>query len=355
MQGEVLSPILFSFYVNDCEIAFINSDAVPIDVKELSLFLLMYADDMVIFSESISGLQVMLDTLLTYTSKWALSVNIEKTKIVVFRNGGRIANNEKWFYNSKELEIVDSFTYLEVMLYYNGKYNFLIKKLSDQGRKAVFALRRNTNFAYLNFNTLLSLFDTYIGSILSYGSEVWGAYKAPAIERVHLHYCKNILHVKTSTNNVMVYYELGRTPLLLQRQIRMFKYWFKLLNTTNCIFKGCYDMLYGELARSPRNKSNWLYFIKNELCNIGLGDIWYNQHLCNEKIFCDSSLAKIKLRLYDNFKQNLDGLLRDSVKCSNYQYMIDNFCLQFYLIKGIPRTYKTCISKMRLSSHNSEY
>jgi hypothetical protein len=69
IQGEVLSPILFSLYVNDCEMAFINStcSSIPLEVKDLNLFLLMYADDVVIFSESISGLQNMLDTLYEYT------------------------------------------------------------------------------------------------------------------------------------------------------------------------------------------------------------------------------------------------------------------------------------------------
>ena len=72
IQGEVLSPILFSLYVNDCEMAFINStcSSIPLEVKDLNLFLLMYADDVVIFSESISGLQNMLDTLYEYTKMY---------------------------------------------------------------------------------------------------------------------------------------------------------------------------------------------------------------------------------------------------------------------------------------------
>jgi hypothetical protein len=37
---------------------------------------------------------------------------IDKTKIVVFRNGGKIRENEKWFYNGKEIEVVDQFKYL---------------------------------------------------------------------------------------------------------------------------------------------------------------------------------------------------------------------------------------------------
>ena len=46
----------------------------------------------------------MLDTLYEYTSKWSLSVNTSSTKIVVFRNGGKVNANEKWFYDNKEIE-----------------------------------------------------------------------------------------------------------------------------------------------------------------------------------------------------------------------------------------------------------
>jgi len=44
--------------------------------------------------------------------------------------------------------------------------------------------------------------------------------------------------------------------------------------------------------------------------------------------------------------------MKNSVKCCNYQYMVDNFCLQYYLTKGIPELYRNCITKIRLSSHN---
>jgi hypothetical protein len=34
-----------------------------------------------------------------YAEKWKLSVNINKTKIVVFRNGGILSDDEQWYYN----------------------------------------------------------------------------------------------------------------------------------------------------------------------------------------------------------------------------------------------------------------
>ena len=44
--------------------------------------------------------------------------------------------------------------------------------------------------------------------------------------------------------------------------------------------------------------------------------------------------------------------MKNSVKCCNYQYMVDNVCLQYYLAKGIPELYRNCITKIRLSSYN---
>ena len=48
-QGICLSPILFSLYLNDIEEQFINSGIEGIDVDVFKLFLLLYADDIVLF------------------------------------------------------------------------------------------------------------------------------------------------------------------------------------------------------------------------------------------------------------------------------------------------------------------
>ena len=83
----------------------------------------MYADDTALFSESASELQNMLDTLHVYTTEWNINVNINQTKVVVFRKGGNLKPDGKWTYNGKYLEIVDCFNYLGVCFHYNGKFN----------------------------------------------------------------------------------------------------------------------------------------------------------------------------------------------------------------------------------------
>jgi hypothetical protein len=50
----------------------------------LKLFLLLYADDTVIFDESAEDLQTAFNIFEEYSSEWKLSINVSKTKIVVF-------------------------------------------------------------------------------------------------------------------------------------------------------------------------------------------------------------------------------------------------------------------------------
>ena len=59
----------------------------------------MFADDMAIFSTTIEGLQIGLNNLSDYCKKWGITVNVSKTKIVIFCKGGKVREDEKWFYN----------------------------------------------------------------------------------------------------------------------------------------------------------------------------------------------------------------------------------------------------------------
>lgn len=53
LHGEIISPLPFPLYVNDCEMEFLTDKNTPIHYKRsLYFFLLIYAEDMVIFSQS---------------------------------------------------------------------------------------------------------------------------------------------------------------------------------------------------------------------------------------------------------------------------------------------------------------
>ena len=51
--------------------------------KLLKLFLLLYAEDTIIFSETPEGLQKGLTKVKEYCDKWKLKLNVDKCKIIV--------------------------------------------------------------------------------------------------------------------------------------------------------------------------------------------------------------------------------------------------------------------------------
>ena len=61
----------------------------------INLFLILYADDTVIISDSAGGLQRQLDALYSYCADCKLTVNVYKTKIMVFRNRGKLNEREQ--------------------------------------------------------------------------------------------------------------------------------------------------------------------------------------------------------------------------------------------------------------------
>ncbi len=186
-QGESLSPFLFAIYVNDLEKTMRDEGVEGLTVDNLKLFVLFYADDAVVLASSRSGLQEGIDCLSRYCQRWKLTLNITKTKVVVFRAGGRLSHLDKWTYNGTLLEIVSCFTYLGVLFSYTSSFSKTQQALARQGRKALFCMRKIVSqFNGLSPIVLCDLFDKLILPILSYGCEVWGFYPSDAIERIEI-------------------------------------------------------------------------------------------------------------------------------------------------------------------------
>jgi hypothetical protein len=49
----------------------------------MKLFIILYADDTVLMTESSSNLQTLLDKFYLYCDTWKIKVNVDKTKIVI--------------------------------------------------------------------------------------------------------------------------------------------------------------------------------------------------------------------------------------------------------------------------------
>ena len=72
--------MLFSLFLNDIEEEFIKSGIEGLDVNLFKVFIILYADDIVIFSNTAEELQNSIDLLSEYCKRWKLKVNVSKQK-----------------------------------------------------------------------------------------------------------------------------------------------------------------------------------------------------------------------------------------------------------------------------------
>ena len=81
-QGCLLSPMIFSIFINDLTELIQNSSirGILLFPDLVEIFMLLFADDIALISDTISGLQKQLDILLKYCKEYKMIVNIIKTK-----------------------------------------------------------------------------------------------------------------------------------------------------------------------------------------------------------------------------------------------------------------------------------
>ena len=143
-QGENLSPLRFSLFLNDLELHVISNGANGVelnfqdDTTWLKLLLLLYADDTVILSDDPIDFQNSLDIFNQYCIDWHLTVNANKMKVVIF--GSRQTNNYSFNLGNDLLDIEDTYHYLGVTFSSNRSFLKARKHVTEQANKAMHLL-----------------------------------------------------------------------------------------------------------------------------------------------------------------------------------------------------------------------
>lgn len=337
-QGEIISPIMWALFVEDLELYLQDTINSGININDICLILLLFADDMVLIGLTPVDLQNTLNNLSIYCDKWGLEVNVLKSKIMVFRKRGGLKRGEQWFYRGDAVEVVKDFNYV-------GNFNLNSQKLHGKGLKAMNILTANLRKHETKPKTALQLFDALVSSILHYGSEIWGFSKAKNLETLHLKFCKLVLGVKQSTSNVAVYYELGRYPLYICRYVKVVKYWLKIVTTENIIIKSMIQTCLDDLVTG---KGNWLSRVKELLSKFGFLYIWENPHVIDHTQF----ISEFKQRIIDDFLQISQADLRINKVLTLYKNVKINFGYESYLDIILSRKLRIAFTKLRLSAHN---
>ena len=85
-QGDVCSPILFSLFINELALQMIDKGrhGSCFLVDSFELFILLLADDVILISKTVVGLQTHLNSIQHAASEPELKVNMNKSNTIVF-------------------------------------------------------------------------------------------------------------------------------------------------------------------------------------------------------------------------------------------------------------------------------
>ena len=363
-QGENLSPVLFAMFLSDMK-AFLSQDMTGLttvageakvvgmsehDIDVLfTLFLLLYADDTVIFSETPDRLQKGLNSIQQYCQIWKLKLNAKKCKVLIFSRG-KVRRFPDFLIGNEKLEVVQNFMYLGLKLNYNNKMNVAQRDLYDRASRAMFVLMRKAKSLTLPIDLTIDLFDRTVLPILTYGCEIWGFEMNDIITRLQLRFYKMMLKVRQSTPSLMVFGETGKFPVSVTIKSRMLSFWYSI--ATNHQTEKLSTLIYKCLLKMYESKTyanKYIKYIHNLLNEMGLSYVWLHQASLGANPLWFKE--KVKRCLKDSFLQLWYMHVENDEMFLNYRMFKTSFCVDpYYLL--LPYKYMINILKFRITNNN---
>ena len=170
-QGSSLSPILFIMMINDFNIKY-----------DKCINMALFADDAALWTKPVIDndkyryLQIEMDRLVEYGKKWRIIFNPDKCKIMRFiKYKSQININKRYYMDKIELEVVDKYKYLGLVMDNNLRYNYHMERLMASIQcdlYRIFYLKRKKIF--LSPLTLIKYYKVKIRPKIEYGIIFYG-------------------------------------------------------------------------------------------------------------------------------------------------------------------------------------
>ena len=353
LQGGVLSPNLFNLFLEDLP-SYLNIKK-GVHIGGVHMAYLLYADDLVLMSESPTGLQTLIHGLENFCMQWHMVVNLTKTNVVVFNERFTFEDSRYCTFNGNEVPTCKTYNYLGVIFSNaNGRFRENYENKHGKALRAIYAARslaHDTIGHDIAPTVLFKIFDTQIQPIIDYSSEVCYDRKVNhRFESLQTIYLKRALGVKVQTSNLAVFGETGRYPLIVKQEKLVLGYWLKLMtiSTTNPL-----RIVYDELYRlSNAGHITWCTYVGELLTSIGLGNIWEGQNISAGNVNQLKSYFKVELERHYTRKwlQDINDIEQNPI-LRTYAVFKEKHCLENYIQCLSFKKYQQAISRFRVSSH----
>ena len=84
-------------------------------------------------------------------------------------------------------------------------------------------------FYYYEVEVFIFLFDSMVGSVLNYASEIWQFHQANNVKVICNHFCCNVLRLGRNVPTSFLYGKLGYLPISILHKYIIIKYWLHII------------------------------------------------------------------------------------------------------------------------------
>jgi hypothetical protein len=169
-QGCCLSPLLFTVYAEMMMIEAMEGIEEGVKVGGKLLKDVRFADDQGMVASSESGLQILMDGLVTVAKQYDMKVNVKKTKVMkISRKGG---GTVRLFIEGQQVEHVTKFKYLGSYITADGRCEAEIKARIGMAKDA-FSKRKELLTKKMSRSIKKRIVKAVVWSVALYGAETW--------------------------------------------------------------------------------------------------------------------------------------------------------------------------------------
>ena len=144
-----MSPLLFNLFLADLPSIFESPEFHSPKISNSTISCILWADDIILLSESEEGLQNMLTKISDYNRENSLEVNLDETKTMIFNKTGRLM--KRYFkYRGGNIESVREYKYLGFLLTPSGEISTGLQDLKDRAMRATAHLRAKMDIFFQN-------------------------------------------------------------------------------------------------------------------------------------------------------------------------------------------------------------
>ena len=362
-QGGVLSPLLYSLYVNGI-VKELRESGLGVVVtgstgESIWVGCWLYADDVVLMAKDEVEMQKMLRVVEGFAKKWRFRLSVAKSKVVKFgrKRGGEVGGACELY--GKSLEVMEGFKYLGIELERWNRWKVVAERVLEKARmKHGWLIGQMTKRRWkVSAKLRKRVWEGSIRPILEYGVEVWEPAKVLAKKYEQL-MCKGgrmVLGVGKCTASLFVRGELGWVSMEARRNVKLMKWVGKLERMDGCrLLSKLYWSGKEEWLRGGRKCSKWWNRVERVCREWGLYDKWVAGEvgLLEETEWVRRVKKKMIKTESSKWRRELEECSKKGGKLELYGKVKEEWGMEKYLLEG--RSWRGMNLKSKLRSGTCE-